>query len=112
VLETYYALQVVKGVVATADYQFIGNPAYNAQRRLGARLQRPAGDAVLMRTKGVQATELAHVDRVASADEGADRLVSQAEDMMGEAADPGRDRFSQCDTRRPAAASKIQGRPR
>ena len=32
VIETYYALQVVKGVVASADYQFLGNPAYNAQR--------------------------------------------------------------------------------
>ncbi|CAN5909216.1 carbohydrate porin [soil metagenome] len=32
VLETYYALQVVKSVTATADYQFLANPAYNAQR--------------------------------------------------------------------------------
>ena len=32
VLETYYALQIVKGVVASADYQMLGNPAYNAQR--------------------------------------------------------------------------------
>ncbi|MEI9898871.1 MAG: carbohydrate porin [Hyphomicrobium sp.] len=32
VLEIYYALQIVKGVTATADYQFLGNPAYNAQR--------------------------------------------------------------------------------
>jgi high affinity Mn2+ porin len=32
VFETYYALRVVKGVTATADYQFLGNPAYNAQR--------------------------------------------------------------------------------
>jgi high affinity Mn2+ porin len=32
VFETYYAVQLVKGVVATADYQFLGNPAYNGQR--------------------------------------------------------------------------------
>ena len=32
VFETYYALQVTKGVIASADYQFLGNPAYNAQR--------------------------------------------------------------------------------
>ena len=32
VIETYYALQLVKGVIATADYQFLGNPAYNAVR--------------------------------------------------------------------------------
>jgi high affinity Mn2+ porin len=32
VIETYYALQVAKGIVASADYQFIGNPAYNGQR--------------------------------------------------------------------------------
>ncbi len=32
VFETYYALQLAKGVVATADYQLLGNPAYNGQR--------------------------------------------------------------------------------
>lgn len=32
VLETYYALKIAKGVLVTADYQFLGNPAYNAQR--------------------------------------------------------------------------------
>jgi high affinity Mn2+ porin len=32
VIETYYAFQLIKGVVATADYQFLGNPAYNAAR--------------------------------------------------------------------------------
>jgi high affinity Mn2+ porin len=32
VFETYYALKIVTGVFATADYQFLGNPAYNAQR--------------------------------------------------------------------------------
>jgi high affinity Mn2+ porin len=32
VFESYYALKVVKDVVVTADYQFLGNPAYNAQR--------------------------------------------------------------------------------
>jgi len=32
VAETYYAFQVSKGVVATADYQLIVNPAYNAAR--------------------------------------------------------------------------------
>lgn len=32
VFETYYAFQVVKGIVVSADYQFLGNPAYNAQR--------------------------------------------------------------------------------
>jgi high affinity Mn2+ porin len=30
--EAYYALQVVKNVIVTADYQFLGNPAYNAAR--------------------------------------------------------------------------------
>lgn len=32
VAEAYYSLQLAKGVFATADYQFIGNPAYNAVR--------------------------------------------------------------------------------
>jgi high affinity Mn2+ porin len=32
VFETYYAFQLVKGIIATADYQFLGNPAYNAAR--------------------------------------------------------------------------------
>lgn len=32
VVETYYAFQVAKGVVATADYQLLVNPAYNAVR--------------------------------------------------------------------------------
>jgi high affinity Mn2+ porin len=32
VAETYYSLQVAKGLYVTADYQFIGNPAYNAVR--------------------------------------------------------------------------------
>ncbi len=32
VIETYYAFQVVKGIVATADYQFLNNPAYNTVR--------------------------------------------------------------------------------
>jgi high affinity Mn2+ porin len=32
VIETYYAFQVVKGIVATADYQFLSNPGYNAVR--------------------------------------------------------------------------------
>jgi high affinity Mn2+ porin len=32
VIETYYAFQLAKGVVATADYQFLANPAYNAVR--------------------------------------------------------------------------------
>jgi high affinity Mn2+ porin len=32
VFETYYAFKLVTGVVATADYQFLGNPAYNGQR--------------------------------------------------------------------------------
>jgi high affinity Mn2+ porin len=32
VAEAYYSLQLAKGVLATADYQFIGNPAYNAVR--------------------------------------------------------------------------------
>jgi high affinity Mn2+ porin len=32
VLEAYYALQVTKGMIATADYQFLGNPAYNMDR--------------------------------------------------------------------------------
>src|SRR5882672_6557067 len=32
VIETYYAFQLAKGIVASADYQFLGNPAYNAVR--------------------------------------------------------------------------------
>jgi high affinity Mn2+ porin len=32
IIEAYYALQVMKGVVVTADYQYIDNPAYNADR--------------------------------------------------------------------------------
>ena len=32
VAETYYSLQVAKGLYATADYQFLANPAYNAVR--------------------------------------------------------------------------------
>lgn len=32
VFETYYALQLAKGIVVTADYQFLGNPAYNLAR--------------------------------------------------------------------------------
>jgi len=32
VFETYYAFQVAKGVVLTADYQFLGSDAYNMLR--------------------------------------------------------------------------------
>ena len=32
VVEAYYAFQLVKGIVATADYQFLNNPAYNTVR--------------------------------------------------------------------------------
>jgi high affinity Mn2+ porin len=32
VAEAYYSLQLTKGVFVTADYQFLGNPAYNAVR--------------------------------------------------------------------------------
>ncbi len=32
VLELYYALHVTKGVTVTADYQYLANPAYNADR--------------------------------------------------------------------------------
>jgi high affinity Mn2+ porin len=32
VFETYYAFQLRKGIVLTADYQFLGNPAYNLVR--------------------------------------------------------------------------------
>lgn len=32
ILEAYYALQLAKGLVATADYQLLVNPAYNADR--------------------------------------------------------------------------------
>ena len=32
VIETYYAFQLRKGLVMTADYQYLGNPAYNAVR--------------------------------------------------------------------------------
>ena len=32
VLEVYYALQLTKGLIVTADYQLLDNPAYNAAR--------------------------------------------------------------------------------
>ena len=32
VVEAYYAFQVAKGLVATADYQFLNNPGYNTVR--------------------------------------------------------------------------------
>ena len=32
IIETYYSLQVAKGIFVTADYQFLNNPAYNAVR--------------------------------------------------------------------------------
>ena len=32
VVEAYYALQLIKGLTATADYQLLVNPAYNADR--------------------------------------------------------------------------------
>ena len=32
VFEAYYAFQLAKGIVATADYQFLGNPGYNIVR--------------------------------------------------------------------------------
>jgi high affinity Mn2+ porin len=32
VFEAYYAFQLAKGIVITADYQFLGNPAYNMVR--------------------------------------------------------------------------------
>ena len=32
ILEVYYALALNKKITATADYQFIANPAYNADR--------------------------------------------------------------------------------
>ena len=32
ILETYYALNLGKGKTLTTDYQFIANPAYNADR--------------------------------------------------------------------------------
>ena len=32
IVEVYYALQLVKGVTATADYQLLVNPAYNSDR--------------------------------------------------------------------------------
>ena len=32
VVETYYDVQIVKGINAALDYQFIANPAYNADR--------------------------------------------------------------------------------
>ena len=32
VVEAYYAFQIAQGVVATADYQLLVNPAYNAVR--------------------------------------------------------------------------------
>jgi high affinity Mn2+ porin len=41
VLEAYYAFQLAKGIVATADYQFLGNPGYNLVRG-PARMTIPA----------------------------------------------------------------------
>jgi high affinity Mn2+ porin len=42
VVETYYDAQLVKGINMALDYQFIANPAYNADRGpisvLGIRL--------------------------------------------------------------------------
>ena len=32
VVEAYYAFQLAKGIIATADYQFLNNPGYNAVR--------------------------------------------------------------------------------
>ena len=32
VVEAFYALQLFKGLTATADYQLLVNPAYNADR--------------------------------------------------------------------------------
>jgi high affinity Mn2+ porin len=32
ILETYYSLQMIKGLHVTADYQFVSNPAYNRDR--------------------------------------------------------------------------------
>lgn len=32
IFEAYYAFQLAKGIVVTADYQFLGNPAYNIVR--------------------------------------------------------------------------------
>ena len=32
VVEAYYAFQIAKGLMVTADYQLLVNPAYNADR--------------------------------------------------------------------------------
>ena len=32
ILETYYAMTVIKGLIVTFDYQFMMNPAHNADR--------------------------------------------------------------------------------
>ena len=32
IFEAYYAYSIIKGVTFTADYQFVNNPAYNADR--------------------------------------------------------------------------------
>lgn len=32
IVETYYAMSLCKGVTLTFDYQFLKNPAYNADR--------------------------------------------------------------------------------
>jgi hypothetical protein len=34
ILETYYAMRVLKGLTMTFDYQYMINPAYNADRNL------------------------------------------------------------------------------
>jgi len=32
VVETYYDVQLIKGINAALDYQFVANPGYNADR--------------------------------------------------------------------------------
>ena len=40
VVEVYYAFQLTKGLVATADYQLIVDPGLRRRSRAGARLRR------------------------------------------------------------------------
>jgi high affinity Mn2+ porin len=50
IVETYYAMSLCKGVTLTFDYQFLKNPAYNADRA-DFILYRPAARRILAQLK-------------------------------------------------------------
>jgi high affinity Mn2+ porin len=47
ILETYYAMRVLKGLTMTFDYQYMINPAYNADRGPISFFSGPAARRVL-----------------------------------------------------------------